>query len=92
MVHTYFVRLGSVSWFDAHLPLVMDTVKNGKGSKSRITSFRKFWNNWPKSMGPKTKDMLVGGDRTHELVPVQTDGGGIRLVSPTHLPDYPRDG
>jgi hypothetical protein len=33
-----------------------------------------------------------GGDRTHESVPMQTDGGGIILVEPTELPNYPRDG
>lgn len=31
------------------------------------------------------------GDRTHELVPVQTDGGGDILVEPTSLLDYPKD-
>lgn len=36
--------------------------------------------------------LLVGGDKNHEMVPEQTDGGGIRLVHPTSLPDYPRDG
>lgn len=35
---------------------------------------------------------IIGGDLTHEMVPVQTDGGGEILVHPTQLPDYPRDG
>jgi hypothetical protein len=35
---------------------------------------------------------IVGGDLTHEMVPVQTDGGGEILVHPTELPDSPRDG
>lgn len=40
----------------------------------------------------QVNQLLVGGDKTHEMVPEQTDGGGIRLVHPTSLPDYPRDG
>ncbi len=35
---------------------------------------------------------IVGGDLTHTMVPVQTDGGGEILVHPTELLDYPRDG
>jgi hypothetical protein len=35
---------------------------------------------------------IVGGDLTHTLVPVQTDGGGEILVHETELPDYPTDG
>jgi hypothetical protein len=37
------------------------------------------------------EDLLVGGDRTFELVPMQTDGGDIILVEPTMLLEYPRD-
>jgi len=35
---------------------------------------------------------IVGGDLTHTLVPVQTDGGGEILVNPDQLPDSPKDG
>lgn len=37
-------------------------------------------------------DLITGGDLTHTMVPVQTDGGGEILVHETELPDYPRDG
>lgn len=33
-----------------------------------------------------------GCDKTDELVPYQTDGGGIVLKHPTEMLDYPRDG
>ncbi len=32
------------------------------------------------------------GDKTYTMHAVQTDGGGVRLVHETELPDYPRDG
>lgn len=35
---------------------------------------------------------VVGGDLTHTMVPILTDGGGEILVHETELPDYPRDG
>lgn len=41
---------------------------------------------------PVAMEPIVGGDLTHEMVPVQTDGGGEILVHPTELLDYPRDG
>jgi hypothetical protein len=80
-------------------------IKNGKGDKWRKTHFRNYWNNFPESMGPRVAKgsyfpttnpghncQLLNGDRTHELVPIQTDGGGTILVEPTELLDYPRDG
>jgi hypothetical protein len=36
--------------------------------------------------------ILGNGDQTHEMVEILEDGGGTRLVHPTELPDYPRDG
>lgn len=36
--------------------------------------------------------VLLGGDRTDQMVPIKEDGGGTRLVNETELPDYPRDG
>lgn len=37
-------------------------------------------------------EQIVGGDLTHEMVPMQEDGGGIRLVDRTEDPNFPRDG
>lgn len=35
---------------------------------------------------------IVGGDLTHEMVPVHVDGEGIRLADRTEYPDWPMDG
>jgi hypothetical protein len=35
---------------------------------------------------------IVGGDTTDQLVPEQTDGGGVILVRPTELPTAVKDG
>jgi hypothetical protein len=32
------------------------------------------------------------GDKTYKMRITETDGGGIRLVDETDLPDFPRDG
>src|ERR1039458_6098846 len=37
-------------------------------------------------------DLIVAGDLTPTMVPVQTDGGGKTLVHETELLDYPTDG
>ena len=41
----------------------------------------------------KAKLMMAHeGDKTYQMHAVQEDGGGVRLVHETELPDYPRDG
>jgi len=35
---------------------------------------------------------ITGGDRSNELVPMESDGGGTILVEPSEHPNFPRDG
>ena len=35
---------------------------------------------------------ITGGDRSDELIPMETDGGGTILVEPSEHPTFPRDG
>jgi hypothetical protein len=36
--------------------------------------------------------LILGGDTTDNLVPIDDDCGGTRLVNPVNLPDAPKDG
>lgn len=79
-------------------PLKYEVRAQKESEPLAVFQYREWAEEWKHKMSrtgviiERGQHVLLGGDRTDRMVPVQEDGGGTRLVNETELPDYPRDG